>query len=251
MRALLLGAVTWALVVGSVAAAPDVVCAPPRRAFIPGTVETVTRERYVPPCLSERNVPVYEVTQEPVYGCRIVPRYGAVHVDAPRYREEPVYETRKTPVCVQAAELVYATRCKPIMAIDLTSWCEERTAPTYSIVERVPCGVRYVPKVVGYKEERVQVGTVRVPCGEELRVEKRLLGYEQERFMVGTREVRRIVGWKKETVVVTPARVETVTDRIPRPGRWVTVCDDPAAPLLASTSERLTEAQFAAASAPR
>lgn len=249
MRALLLGAVTWSLALGAAAAETQPTCAPPRRAFVPAAVETVTYERYVAPCVSQRRVPLYEVTQEPIYGCRLVPRYGAVQREVGKFREEPIYETRRTPVCVQAAVPIYAMRCKPVMAIDLFSWCEERMRPTFSVTERVPCGVRYEPKVVGFKEEKVQVGTVRVPCGESIRTERRLMGYEEQQFVVGTREVRRIVGYKDDTVIVTPARVETVTERVQRPGRWVTVCDDPGAALLENTSERMTEAQFAAIAA--
>ena len=135
----------------------------PQPTQIPGAVETVTRERYVPPCFGERSVPVYEITKEPLYGCRMVPRWGAIQREVPAMRQEAVFETRRTPVCVQASVPVYATRCTPVMAIDLTSWCQERVKPSYHIVEQVQCGVRTEPRIVGYKEEKVQVGTVNVP----------------------------------------------------------------------------------------
>jgi hypothetical protein len=234
--------------VGAGVARADAVCAPPRRAMIPGGVETHTREVYVPACTEERRVPIYEVTQEPIYGCRTVPQTGAIAKDVQNFRHEPIYEIRRTPICGHVSETVYAQLCRPIMGVDLFSWCEDRKTPWgYRTIE-VPCGTKRVPKVLGYKEERVQIGTARVPCAGGFRIEKQFLGYGQEQIVVGMREVRRIVRYVNETVIVRPARYETVTETFQRPGRWVTVSDAATRPdLLPGTEELMTEAQFAGA----
>ena len=112
----------------------------------------------------------------------------------------------------------------------------------------VPCGTRRVPKVLGYKEEKVQVGTALKPCRSSWRVEKQFLGYGQEQIVVGMREVRTVARYVTETVVVRPARTETVTETFQRPARWVTVSDATPRPQpLAGTQEVLTEAQLAEA----
>lgn len=244
-RLLLLSTMAVALAPSAYA---DATCAPPRRALIPGGIETHTRQVYVPACTEERRVPVYEVTQEPIYGCRTVPNVGAVAKPIQGFRQEPIYEIRRTPVCGHVSEIVYAQVCKPIMGVDLFSWCEERMTPWgYARIE-APCGTRRVPKVLGYKEEKVQVGTALVPCKAGWRVEKQFLGYGQEQVVVGTREVRRVVRHITETVIVRPARYETVTETFQRPARWVTVSDAAVRPQpLAGTQEVLTEAQLAAA----
>lgn len=229
-------------------ASADSICAPPRRALIPGGLETRTRERYIPPCVQERRVPVYEVTKEPIYGCRMVPQYGAIAKPVEGFRKEPIYEIRRTPICGHVSETTYAQVCKPLMGIDFTSWCEERMTPWGHVSIDVPCGTRRVPKVLGYKEEKVLVGTALAPCRTSWRVEKQFLGYSQEQIVVGTREVRRVARYITETVVVRPARTETVTETFQRPARWVTV-SDAAVRLqpLAGTQEVLTEAQLAEA----
>lgn len=241
------------LVMGAAAvgAEPPAVCAPPRRALIPGRWETVTRVVKVPACLEERRVPVYSVIEEPILGCRTVPQYGAVKVPVQGTRAEPVYEIRRTPICGVADETVYAQVCRPVMGLDLTSWCVEKQVPWFSVTEEVPCGTRRVQRVLGYREEKVQVGTALKACQTGWRIEKRFLGYGQEQVVLGTREVRRITAYRDEMVVVRPARTETVNERFQRPARWVTVSDARPRPLpLASTEEVLTEAQFRAALAP-
>ncbi len=233
---------------GAARAETPTTCAPPRRALIPGGVEVVTRVVQVPPCLQQRRVPIYEVAQEPIYGCRTVPQYGAVAAPIESTREEPVYEIKRTPVCGMVDVTVYAQVCKPVMGIDFTSWCEERMVPWTHVRVEVPCGVRKERRVLGYKEEKVRVGTTKVPCRAGWRVEKRFLGYGGEQTILGTREVRRIVGYRDEAVVVRPARTETVTERFQRPDRWVTVSDAVARPnALPATDAVMTETEFRAA----
>ena len=233
---------------GAVWAEAPATCAPPRRALIPGGVEFVTRVVHVPPCLQERRVPIYAVVKEPIYGCRTVPQYGAVAAPIQATREEPIYEIRRTPICGMVDVPVYAQVCRTVMGLDFTSWREERMVPWLRVREEVPCGVRRERRVLGYKEEKVRVGTALRACKAGVRVERRFLGYGQEQTILGVREVRRIAGYRSETVVVYPARTESVTERFVRPGRWVTVSDAAVRPTaLPSTEGVLTEAEFRAA----
>ncbi len=67
-----------------------------------------------------------------------------------------------------------------------------------------------------------------------------------QQVVVGERDEQRIVGWRAETVVVAPARVETVRECVQTPERWVTVGPPGCAP-LPGTAQAMTEAEYRAA----
>lgn len=81
-------------------------------------------------------VPVYECYEEPIYRTQRTPVYG--------YETVPVYRNRKKPVTWPTKD--YCTGCES----EKTLWC---------VNERVQVGVKRVYTCLGYKTERICVGT--------------------------------------------------------------------------------------------
>ena len=82
-------------------------------------------------------------------------------------RQEPIWEERRTPVWGEKTVAVYQTRKVPV-TISLPDACTgcDREIKLWDKEERVQVGVRRVPACIGYRVERVQVGS----CPKQIRV---------------------------------------------------------------------------------
>ncbi|MDJ0522291.1 MAG: hypothetical protein QNJ90_09480 [Planctomycetota bacterium] len=80
----------------------------------------------------------------------------------PVYRtiQQPIYEERRTPVWGEKTVPVFQTRRKPV-TITLPDACGDcdRVVELWDTEEQVQVGVRRVPACIGYKVEKVQVGS--------------------------------------------------------------------------------------------
>ena len=103
-----------------------------------GRVEKECTERPDPVTLPGTQVPIYECVEEPIYEDRYTPIYGQKTVD--------VFQKRRRPVTIPVKD--WCTGCER----DVTLWC---------VNEDVRVGVERVDSCIGYKTERVQVGTCR------------------------------------------------------------------------------------------
>lgn len=219
----------------------------PRVVWLPGGYELVTRQVPAPAVLVDRYVPIYETWEEPIVECREVPKLVPRQVAVYDLRQVPVYETKRIPVVRDVSVPVFAYRSRPVMGPSWTCANEERLVPWWSVNEKVQSGVTTERKIVGYREERTQVGMRGERFQTGFRTEMVSCGTSQEQHVVGMRTVRRCVGWRTETVQVSPAGFKSVCERVERPGRWVTLSDTSVRPApLAGTSATLTSAEYRA-----
>ena len=86
--------------------------------------------------LAGYQVPIYECYEEPIYRTQRTPVYG--------YETVPVYRTRRKPVTWPTKD--YCTGCES----EKTLWCVD---------QKVQVGVKRVHTCIGYKSERICVGT--------------------------------------------------------------------------------------------
>jgi hypothetical protein len=170
-----------------------------RVAVIPAQQMWVDRQVTRPPVTVDRQVPITETVQVPLYGQATVPEVRAVEVP------------------------VYAQRAEPVK---LSLWnpfgCEDFEIKLWDTCECVQVGSQVQHQVVN-RVETVPAGTV---------------------------SQQRVVGWRTETVVVEPARTETVREPVWTPERTVTVGPIGSRP-LPGTVEVMTEEQYRAALAVR
>ncbi len=81
--------------------------------------------------------------------------------------QKPIYEERRTPVWGEKTVAVFQTRAKPV-TITLPDGCNgcDRVVKLWERDEKIQVGTRRVPACLGYRVEKVQVGT----CPEQVRV---------------------------------------------------------------------------------
>ena len=100
-----------------------------------------------------------ETVVEPVTKVECIP--NVTHEIVPVYalRTVPVYETRRIPICGHVTVPVYASKPTPSM---LPAWgcgCQEVEKPSFWYPEQVQCGVKREPRILGYRTEKVKVGS--------------------------------------------------------------------------------------------
>jgi hypothetical protein len=148
-------------------------------------------------------------------------------------RQVPVYETVKVPV---HGTLTY-TDSQPVAVpqfqrvrddVSITLWNPFRGFREFDLT--------LIPRT---KDVHVGDAVVQQPVARSQPV------------VVGEREEQRLTGWRTETVVVAPARFETVRERVLVPERWITVAASGAAASgtmpLPGTTQVMTEAEYRAA----
>jgi hypothetical protein len=224
--------------------APDAKC---RVASIPAHDVQHQRTVTVPEVRCDRRVPVYETVQVPVYETHQVPVTETVQRPVYTERQVPIYRTERTPVWGEKVVPVYRNVSKPVT---LTLWnpfgCEDAHIDLWDTCDQVPCGTKTVRAVVDWQENQVPCGTRTERVRTGTREEQVVTGTRCERTQVGQREERRFTGWRHESVVVEPAKTQTVTESVHEPCETVTVIPDGTmreAP-LAGTSRVLTESQY-------
>ncbi len=209
------------------APAADVPSPACRVEVIPAHTREVTRQVTHPPVVGERQVPVYAQVDVPTYETRQVPVYETVQVPTYATREVPVYDTVREPVWGEAEVPTFRKVEKPV-EIDLWNpfGCDDLTVKLWDTTECVPCGTATQSAVVGWQEHQVQTGTRTESYVSGTTAQQVLTGYRTETTQTGTHPETRQSGWKTESVVLAPARVETVTDRVAVPCERVTVVPD-------------------------
>jgi hypothetical protein len=241
------GALSVAGIAAAIARADDVPCKT-RLDHVPAHQEWVERNVEIAAVTECRNVPTFETVKVPLYEERRVPTTREVEVPVYATREVPVFEERQVPVTGPVTVQDFKTVEEPV-GIHFTNPfnCCPVDLKLWDRCTRVPCGSHVEQGVVGFRTEQV-------PCGTRTETfvsgtEKRVVsdGERCEVVKVGERDEARQTGWRTDTVVVTPARTETVRECLQVPAQDVTVVEqgDPnrAAP-MAGTTRVMSEDDF-------
>jgi hypothetical protein len=218
---ILLGALALAAVPALAWAADDAVPAPAPFAPIPAPVPD--RTPVAAPAMPVVPIVAARVEVIPAHATWVERRVTVPPVTAER--QVPVYETVKVPV---HGTLTY-TETQPVAVPQF-----QRVRDDVSITLWNPFR--------GFREFDLTL----IPRTRDVHVGDAVVAQPVARaqpVVVGEREEQRITGWRTETVVVAPARVETIRELVHVPERWVTVAATGTAP-LPGTTQTMTEEEF-------
>jgi hypothetical protein len=258
MRTLPLPVAAWlgavgaagAVAIASFASADETPAAPcvTRADVLPARSAWVDRQVDVPAVTEQRCVPVFETVKVPVFEERRVPMTREVEVPVTATREVPVFADRNVPEMGPVEVPILEQRRRPVhLTLPNPFGCDDLDIKLWDRCETVACGTRVEQGVVGWHTERVPAGTRAETYVAGTRKQTIPDGERCETVKVGERDETRQVGFRTETVVLAPARTETVRECVSLPAERVTVVTQGEvanARLEPGTTRALTDEQF-------